>query len=126
VLHRGGGVGAGAPQQNNAEIFSPPYLVRGARPTIGSVPDHVAYGAEFRVATPDAGAVTSVSLIRTGAATHAFDENQRFQRLSFTADAAGLTVKAPTSANRAPPGYYLLFILNGSAVPSVGKFVRLN
>jgi hypothetical protein len=126
VLHSGGGDGAGAPQQNNAEIFSPPYLFRGARPTIGSVPDHVAYGAEFRVATPDAGAVTSVSLIRTGAATHAFDENQRFQRLSFTADAAGLTVKAPTSANRAPPGYYLLFILNGSAVPSVGKFVRLN
>lgn len=57
--------------------------------------------------------------------THAFDENQRFQRLTFTADASGLTVKAPTSPNRAPPGYYLLFILNGNNVPSVGKFVRL-
>jgi hypothetical protein len=126
VLHSGSGDGAGAPAQNNAEIFSPPYLFRGARPTIGSAPDQVAYGAQFRVETPDAGAITSVSLIRTGAATHAFDENQRFQRLSFTADATGLSVTAPTSANRAPPGYYLLFILNGSNVPSLGKFVRIN
>ena len=126
VIHSGGGDGAGAPQQNNAEIFSPPYLFRGARPTITTAPDQVGYGAEFRVQTPNAGTITHVSLIRTGAATHAFDENQRFQHLAFTADATGLTVKAPTSSNRAPPGYYLLFILNGSDVPSVGKFVRIN
>ena len=36
VIHSGGGDGAGAPQQNNAEIFSPPYLFRGSRPTITS------------------------------------------------------------------------------------------
>jgi galactose oxidase len=126
VLHSGGGDGAGAPQQNNAEIFSPPYLFHGSRPTITTAPGQVGYGDQFRVETPDASAITHVSLIRTGAATHAFDENQRFQHLTFTADANGLTVKAPSLPNRAPPGYYLLFILNGSDVPSVGKFVRLN
>jgi hypothetical protein len=125
VLHSGGGDGAGAPQQNNAEIFSPPYLFRGSRPTITDSPGQVGYGDQFRIETPNAGTITKVSLIRTGAVTHAFDENQRFQRLTFIADASGLTVKAPTSSNRAPPGYYLLFILNGNNVPSVGKFVRL-
>ena len=54
-----------------------------------------------RVVTPQAGTIAKVSLIRLGAVTHAFDENQRFQWLTFTADATGLIVTAPSSANRA-------------------------
>ncbi|HUR96268.1 MAG TPA: galactose oxidase-like domain-containing protein [Gemmatimonadales bacterium] len=125
VLHAGSGDGAGAPNQKNAEIFSPPYLFRGARPTITSAPTSVRYDAEFRVLTPQAGSITKVSLIRLGSVTHAFDENQRFQRLSFTANATGLTLRAPSSMNRTPPGHYMLFILNGSNVPSVAKIIRI-
>jgi hypothetical protein len=126
VLHAGSGDGAGAPNQLNAEIFSPPYLSRGARPVISGAPDEVGYGSQFRVLTPQAAAITRVSLIRLGAPTHAFDENQRFQRLSFTADATGLTVRTPTSANRTPPGHYMLFILNGSNVPSVARIIQIS
>jgi len=126
VLHAGSGDGAGAPNQLNAELFSPPYLSRGARPTISSAPSSVAYGSQFRVLTPQAGAITRVSLIRLGAATHAFDENQRFQRLTFTADATGLTVTTPESRNRTPPGHYMLFILNGNDVPSVARIIRIS
>ena len=86
---------------------------------------HPVRAHQFRVLTPQASATTHVSLIRLGAVTHAFDENQRFQRLSFTADATGLTVTAPNSSNRAPPGHYMLFILNGSDVPSVAKIIRI-
>jgi galactose oxidase len=125
VLNAGSGDGAGAPNQRNAELFSPPYLFRGARPVISSAPSSVRYGANFRILTPQASAITHVSLIRLGAVTHAFDENQRFQRLSFTADATGLTVTAPSSSNRAPPGHYMVFILNGNDVPSVGKIIRI-
>ena len=125
VLHSGGGDGAGAPNQKNAEIFSPPYLFRGERPTIISAPASVGYGEQFRILTPDAAEITRVSLIRLGAPTHAFDENQRFQWLSFTADADGLTVTAPTSSNRAPPGHYMVFILNDGDVPSVASIVRI-
>jgi galactose oxidase len=125
VLHAGSGDGAGAPNQLNAELFSPPYLSRGARPTISSAPSSVAYGSQFRVLTPQASAITRVSLIRLGAATHAFDENQRFQRLAFTADATGLTVTTPGSRNRTPPGHYMLFILNGNDVPSVARIIRI-
>lgn len=126
VLHAGSGEGAGAPDQKNGELFSPPYLLRGPRPDITSAPSDVGYGAQFRILTPEAGAITLVSLIRLGATTHAFDENQRFQRLAFTADAAGLTVTAPSSSNRTPPGHYMLFILNAAEVPSVAKIIRIH
>jgi galactose oxidase len=66
-----------------------------------------------------------VSLIAIGSATHAFDSNQRFLWLTFTRTSTGLSVKAPTK-NLAPPGYYMLFILNGNGVPSVGRMIRLH
>jgi galactose oxidase len=125
VLNAGSGDGAGGPNERNAELYSPPYLFRGARPTITDAPALVEYGDKFRILTPNAAAITRVSFIRLGAATHAFDANQRFMRLSFTADATGLTVTAPASSNRAPPGHYMVFILNGSNVPSVARIVRL-
>ncbi len=125
VLNAGSGDGAGAPNQRNAEIFSPPYLSRGARPAITSAPSEVRYGNQFRIVTAQASAITHVSLIRLAAVTHAFDENQRFQRLSFTADASGLTVTAPSSANRTPPGHYMVFVLDGNDVPSVARIIRI-
>ena len=126
VLHAGSGEGAGAPDQKNAQIFTPPYLLRGARPQVTSAPAEVAYGASFRVETPQADAIVKVSFIRLGATTHAFDENSRFQWLTFTADATGLTVTAPSSSNRAPPGHYMVFVLNADDVPSVARIVRLH
>ena len=75
--------------------------------------------------SPDAPSIAKVSLIRLGSATHAFDMNQRFQTLSFTSDASGLNVTAPSNRNRTPPGHYLLFLVNASGVPSVGKIVQV-
>jgi galactose oxidase len=126
VLHAGSGEGAGAPSQKSGELFSPPYLLRGPRPEITSAPSDLSYGAQFRIETPQAGAIEKVSFIRLGATTHAFDENQRFQRLTFTPDATGLTVTAPSSGNRAPPGHYMLFILNAAKVPSVARIIRIH
>jgi hypothetical protein len=125
VLLSGSGDGAGAPSERNAEIFSPPYLFAGTRPAIGTAPSTVNYGIAFRVNSPDAPAIAKVSLIRLGSTTHAFDMNQRFQKLSFTSDASGLNVTAPSSRNRTPPGHYMLFIVNTSGVPSVAKIVQV-
>jgi galactose oxidase len=80
----------------------------------------------FRVLTPNAASIAKVSLIRLAAVTHAFDQNTRRLRLSFTADATGLTVTAPGNGNVAPPGHYMLFIVNGLDVPSVAKIVKVN
>jgi galactose oxidase len=125
VLLAGSGDGAGAPSERNAEIFSPPYLFNGPRPTITSRPSRLAYGGTYRIGTPDPASIRRVTLIRLGSTTHAFDMNQRFQRLPFTADATGLTITGPTTRLRTPPGHYLLFIVNANGVPSVGKIVQV-
>src|SRR6185503_1600553 len=98
--------------QTRAELFSPPYLFKGARPTIASAPAVVQYGSTFTVTTADAASIAMVSLIRPGAVTHAFDEDQRFLSLAFTAGSGVLKIEAPANANLAPPGYYMLFLVN--------------
>jgi hypothetical protein len=123
VLVGGGGQYQGSsPDQLNAEIYSPPYLFKGTRPTVTSYPQVLQYGSQFIVQTPDAANISSVVLVRLGSVTHAFNENQRFVPLSFSPSVGSLNVQAPANANMAPPGQYLLFLSSG--VPSVGVFVQ--
>ena len=63
--------------------------------------------------------------VRLPSVTHAYDMNQRFNRLSFTQAAGGLNITAPANGNLCPPGHYMLFILDGNGVPSVAKIVRI-
>ncbi len=126
VLESGMGADFGnVPDEKSAEFYSPPYLFKGSRPTITSSPGQIQYGTNFFVGTPDGATIASVSLIRTGAVTHFFDENERYLPLSFTQTSGGLTVTAPANANLAPPGYYMLFIVNSSGVPSIAPFVQV-
>ncbi|MDQ3804751.1 MAG: NPCBM/NEW2 domain-containing protein [Acidobacteriota bacterium] len=132
VLSAGGGQFGGAGPADNhldAEIFYPPYLFKGARPTITRVTTRVAgavgYGETFAVETPNASAVTKVTWLPLGSVTHAFNQNQRINRLAFTRTTGALSVTAPTNRNVCPPGYYMLFILNGSGVPSVAKLLKV-
>jgi hypothetical protein len=123
VLVAGGGRSSGATSQLNAEIYSPPYLFKGARPTISSIPSGVGYGAPFTVSTPDADRIQKVVLVRTGAVTHGLDMNQRYVPLAFTSSPGHLQIQAPSTGNIAPPGFYMLFIVDDKGVPSVGSFV---
>jgi hypothetical protein len=125
VLHTGSGDAAGNANHYDAEIFSPPYLFKGTRPYISSAPVTVNYGETFFVGTADGSSIARVTWIRLGSVTHAFDSNQRFNELTFQQAAGGLRVTAPSSPNLAPPGHYMLFILNGSDVPSVARIVRI-
>ena len=114
----------GSPEQFNGEIFSPPYLFKGARPTIGSTPTIIQPGATFFLGTPDTD-VASVTMLRTGTMTHSFNPDQRFLKLPFMQTLGGVTVDAPADLGLAPPGYYLVFLVNAAGVPSVGSFVRI-
>lgn len=129
VLSAGGGgpasSTAGDTDHKDAEIYSPPYLFRGARPTITSAPTSVNYGETFFVGTPDAAAGMKASLVRLSSVTHSFNENQRFLWPTTALVAGGLNVTVPTSRNALPPGHYMLFILNGSGVPSVAKIISV-
>jgi len=113
------------------EIYQPAYLFQSngapaARPSITSVPSSVSYGNQFTLQTPDAASIASAVLIRNGTVTHSFGMDQRMVGMSFTAGAGSLTVTAPPNANVAPPGYYMLFILNSNGVPSVASSLLLS
>ncbi len=130
VLAAGGGRENGRSQPDpkdepNAEIFSPPYLFKGPRPTISSAPSIIQFGTAFAVATPDATRIASVSLIALSTVTHAFNENQRFVPLAFDQASNSLNVHAPANGNLAPPGPYMLFLVDSNGVPSTAAMVRL-
>lgn len=129
-------VAGGNPQRGtyepHMEVYTPQYLLNAdgtaaTRPTIsGTSSTVIGYGGAFQLQTPDAANISNVVLMRNGAVTHAFDMDQRYVGLSFTASAGVLNVTGPPNGNIAPPGYYMLFILNGAGVPSVATIMQVS
>jgi hypothetical protein len=126
LLPDGRVLSSGGDNEPNAEVFSPPYLFKGPRPAVTSAPSDIGYGSSFFVQTPDAALTKSVTIVRLSAVTHAFNMNQRFLRLAFSQATGGLTVTAPAAGEVAPPGHYMLFLLNAAGVPSIARIVRLS
>jgi hypothetical protein len=110
----------------NFEIFSPPYPA-GSRPTITGCPANVAYGQRFTVQTPQAGTIARVALLRCGSMTHAFDGDQRWVGLSIVERHSGsLEVLAPLHGGVAPPGPYMVFLIDEGGRPcQYARFVRV-
>ncbi len=127
VLTAGGGQPFADPEPGDhltAEIYSPPYLFKGKRPAILSAPTTVHYGTRFFVHTVASG-ISDVTWVRLPSTTHAFDMNQRFNRLSFSPEGDGVLVWAPSSPTACPPGHYMLFVLNARGVPSEAAIVQI-
>ena len=121
--------------EQHIEHYSPAYLfavdqngnvIPAVRPTITNAPAEVGYGGTFAIQTPDYSTISSAVLVRNGSSTHAFDFEQRMIGLSFTAANGILTASAPPSGFIAPPGYYMLFLLNQAGVPSLARFIHLS
>jgi hypothetical protein len=121
--------------EQHIELYSPAYLfavdgngnvIPAVRPTITSAPAEIGYGSDFTIETPDAANISSAVLMRNGSSTHSFDFEQRQIQLSFTAADGSLTATAPPTGLIAPPGYYMLFLLNQSGVPSIAQMVHLS
>ena len=128
---------------NLADIFCPPYLFTGpssdtlaARPTHTHAPArHLNWGRIFTIATSRAGTIKSVCLIKAGATTHAFNMDQRYVPLRFVRDTTDspprLFVTAPSDSNVAPPGDYMLFMVDSTSatareVPSIATWLNLS
>ena len=112
--------------QRTSEIFSPPYLFKGNRPSYDLAATNMRYGQPFAVSTADAASIRKVTIIRLPSTTHAFNMSQRLNTLQFEVAGGGLTVTPPADGRIAPPGPYLLFLVNEAGVPSVAQTVMLS
>jgi hypothetical protein len=114
-------------EEMRVEIFSPPYLFRGSRPVITAAPTDATYGQTITVNTLEAAEIRTASLIRNGVTTHSFDAGQRLIDAPIVArDATSLDLEITDQPTIAPPGWYMIFIVNNDGVPSVAKWTKLS
>ncbi|WP_329415434.1 galactose oxidase early set domain-containing protein [Nocardia vinacea] len=107
------------------ETYWPPYLFQGERPGLALATDTVAYGAIVTATTTTA--LREVNLVRPGACTHSSDNEQRLIDLEFTSAAPdSVTLTLPSNPALAPPGWYLVFVVNDQGVPSTGQWLHLS
>lgn len=125
--------------EERMEVYLPPYLFDstgaerpdGDRPQILSAPAEAGYGETVELELLTRGeSVSRVALMRPNAATHASDMSQRHVALCLDCGAPGLdgtlSVETPPSTGLAPPGFYMLFVVDGRGVPSKAKWIRLS
>ncbi|MFK8079044.1 MAG: galactose oxidase-like domain-containing protein [Granulosicoccus sp.] len=134
VLSAGGGYcgvcGDAGYHEQNAEIFSPPYLFDdngnpAQRPELEKLPEQVNYGDSFVVRSDDAYAVKKAHLIKLGSVTHSQNQDQRLIPVSFRSQNNTLLITAPENREIAPPGHYLLYVIDTNGTPSVGQILQI-
>lgn len=109
------------------ELFLPPYDGNPGRPQITDAPQSAGYGQVFEIRCPQAAQVRRVALTRCGSVTHAFDSDQRYVGLVFQHfEGDRVRVAAPPNSRIAPPGYYLLWVLDNNHLPcQEARFIRI-
>lgn len=110
------------------ELFEPDYIAVVGRISIQSAPPYLPYGREFDVVIDQPAAnVQRVAVIRNSSVTHSTDNDQRYVGLEIVARTAStLRLRAPPNGNVAPPGYYMLWVIDSAGNPcQLARFVRL-
>jgi galactose oxidase len=107
-----------------AQIFSPPYLFRSARPKIETADPKTDFGSNFIVKFSGTVPVRA-TLVKPGSVTHAMDTNQRFLELGCRVNGQQATLTLPAKPAGCPPGFYMLFLLSADGVPSVAHLVQI-
>lgn len=127
-----GGVQSGPPlEKANFELLHPPYMLAPSRPAITAGPGgNVNYGMPFSIGV-DVPELSEAVLISLGSMTHSIDMNQRYVQLhinSVTGSGGSYTasIDGPSSADLAPPGHYMLFVLDTNLVPSEAVIVLVS
>ncbi|WP_433031528.1 galactose oxidase-like domain-containing protein [Actinomycetospora sp. CA-053990] len=111
--------------EQRIEIYTPPYLFRGAQPTVGAAPTTLALGRTAEVPTPDAARITSARLMAPMASTHVTDVGQRSIALDMTKTDTGVSVTMPEDRTIAPAGRYMLFLVDDRGVPSQARWIEV-
>jgi Domain of unknown function (DUF1929) len=113
-------------EEMRLEVFSPPYLFRGPRPIITAAPPQCAHGQTIQIRSPQAANIRWASLLRNCVTTHSFDGSQRLVDLGVISRNGGVVrATVPQNPNIAPPGPYMLFLVDDAGIPSVASLIRV-
>jgi hypothetical protein len=108
-----------------SEFYVPSYY-NATRPTISGEPAVGGYGGFINIPTPEAANIEKVSLIPLSTFTHGFNSQMRFIWLQIQSKGSGsVTVSAPVNGKIAPPGYYMIHVLDNAGVPSKAKIIKI-
>jgi galactose oxidase len=134
----GGQCGVGCPQNHlTAEILTPPYLLNSdgsaaTRPALIAASTSTSATLGGTITAGTTGQVASFVLMRLSATTHTVNNDQRRIPLAIkaiTALSGGSYAYTLTMPSADPgvvlPGYYMLFALNSSGVPSVSTTIQI-
>lgn len=137
--------------ETRISIYTPAYLKNGPRPRLELIDNQAntlegtvnrtaqwEYPSEEHNEAPEhtlryssTSPITSAVLVRPAAVTHSSDPNQREVELPISGGtgAAGegreLKVGLPSNPNLAPPGYYMVFLVDSQGVPSAAQWVHV-
>ncbi len=110
----------------SGEIYSPPYLFQpGNRPEIVNAPETLAYGRPFSLKFSSDTEDNKVILIRLSSGTHSVNFGQRYVELGEGGPNSPFELYPPAEPWAAPPGFYMLFVVDQRGVPSISKIVQL-
>lgn len=132
IVAGGQSLGSGFPNPS-AQIYRPHYfnLNQAKRPVITDAPGVFPYrptpptSVQIKWEAAQHTSIAKVHLIKLASVTHGIDMDQRLVPLGFSADNGTLIVELPLNGNHAPPGWYMLFIVNDEGCPSEGKYVQV-
>jgi hypothetical protein len=111
----------------NVEIYEPWYFGCQGRPQIVVWPSHLAYGESFQVEANTEQLQGFVVLLRFSSVTHSLNTDQRLLRIETHRRARrSLRFNVPADRTVAPPGPYLLYVIDAGGFPSSGKVVFLS
>ncbi|MFG2355939.1 galactose oxidase-like domain-containing protein [Streptomyces sp. NPDC048521] len=111
--------------EQRIEIYTPPYLYRDSRPTLGGGPRTIARGASGTFTSTHAAGIKKARLIRPSASTHVTDVDQRSVALDFTTSGDKITVTVPKNRNLVQSGWYMLFVDDDQGTPSKAQWVKV-
>ncbi|MCX5596543.1 kelch motif-containing protein [Streptomyces phaeochromogenes] len=111
--------------EQRVEIYTPPYLYQGSRPSLSGGPKTIERGGSGTFTSQHASSIKTARLIRPSASTHVTDVDQRSIALDFTKTKDGIEVTVPKSRNLVESGWYMLFVTDDQGTPSKAQWVKI-
>ena len=111
--------------EHRVQIYTPDYRhTNKARPVITAVQVTLGYSQNFTIGFANVSTLDRIVLNRYSGSTHGNHADQRQIVLECTVAGNNATCAVPPNNYIAPPGVYMLFVLN-EGVPSKAKYVTL-